>query len=435
MKFVFKKIIVTLLTLEARATLWRYRPKIIAITGSVGKTSTKDAIYAVLSGEFHVRKSEKSFNSDLGVPLTILGLPNGWSNPFLWCVNLFRGFFSCFRLTSSFPKWLILEVGADHPGDIRNLTKWLKPDLVVVTKLSDVPVHVEFFNSPKDVAREKSFLVQAVKDSGTLFLNADDEDVLAMREIKRHVKLITFSIDLPSDFQASNIELAYEKNSHDKKISGMTFKVNHNGSCVPIKVSGALGKQHVYPVLAALAVGQSLGLNLVEMISGLEGRILPPGRMRVLSGIKGSLIIDDTYNSSPVAVSEALRALNDIKTPGKKIVVLGDMLDLGKYSVKAHEKAGKEAVGIADTLITVGLKARDIANGALNNGMDEKNIFQFDESAEAGKYIQDILSEADLVLVKGSQGIRMEKIVEEIMAEPQLKDDLLVRQDKEWRNR
>ncbi|MDO8590711.1 MAG: cyanophycin synthetase, partial [bacterium] len=161
-------------------------------------------------------------------------------------------------------------------------------------------------------------------------------------------------------------------------------------------------------------------------------------------------VIDDTYNSSPVAVAEALRTLAEVKVDaspsaqdlaqddpearprGRKIAVLGDMLELGKYSIKAHEKAGKEAVGAADILVTVGLRARDIAMGALDNGMDEKNIFQFDDTKEAGKHVETIMAEGDIVLVKGSQGMRMERIVEEIMAHPEDKDILLVRQEEEW---
>src|SRR3989338_6438454 len=142
--------VVLLLTAQARAVLRKYHPHIIAVTGSVGKTSTKDAIYTVLSSKFFVRKSEKSFNSDVGVPLTILGCKNAWNNPFLWAKNLLEGF-ALLILKNHYPKWLVLEVGADRPGDIRKLARWLKPDVVVITALPDVPVHVEFFDSPEDV--------------------------------------------------------------------------------------------------------------------------------------------------------------------------------------------------------------------------------------------------------------------------------------------
>ena len=315
------------------------------------------------------------------------------------------------------------------------MAKWLIPEAVVVTRLSEVPVHVEFFKSPKEIIKEKGFLVQALEDHGTLFLNSDDRDVMGMREMKRQCRLVTFGIEERADFQASNLEIVYEKNSHGAVPSGITFKVNHNGNSVPISLRGALGRQHVYPALAALAFGESLGLNIVGMAESVMVYTTPPGRMRIIAGVKHTTIIDDTYNSSPVAVTEALRTLGEVKTSARKIAVFGDMLELGKYSAKAHEKAGKETVGVADILITVGIRARDIAIGALDNGMDEKNIFQFDGVAEAGKFVEGILVEGDIVLVKGSQGMRLELIVEEIMAEPERAGELLVRQGHEWKNR
>ena len=141
MKEIFKKFVVAALTFEAQVLLKRTRPKIVAITGSVGKTSTKDAVYAVLKEHVHARKSEKSFNSDIGVALTVLGLSNGWNNPFLWVKNIFDGALHAL-FQSNYPKVLILEMGVDRKGDMKRLTQWIKPDVVVVTRLPDVPVHV-----------------------------------------------------------------------------------------------------------------------------------------------------------------------------------------------------------------------------------------------------------------------------------------------------
>src|SRR3989338_4025790 len=146
MKNLFKKLIVFIITLEARAVLRKYKPKIVAVTGSVGKTSAKDAIYAVLAKSARVRKSEKSFNSEVGLPLTVLGAPNAWSNPLRWLQNIVDGIF-IILFTVEYPEWLVLEVGADRPGDIRSLSKWLQVDVAVITRLPEVPVHVEFFDS------------------------------------------------------------------------------------------------------------------------------------------------------------------------------------------------------------------------------------------------------------------------------------------------
>jgi UDP-N-acetylmuramoyl-tripeptide--D-alanyl-D-alanine ligase len=171
MKNFFKKIVTFIIEAQARAILKKYRPTIIAVTGSVGKTSTKDAIYTVLERTGFVRKSDKSFNSEIGVPLTILGVPNGWSNPFIWLQNITHGLELIF-LKSDYPKTLIIEVGADHPGDIKRVASWLRPDIAVITTVSKIPVHVEFFPSRKALLDEKLALARAVKSEGTLILPA-----------------------------------------------------------------------------------------------------------------------------------------------------------------------------------------------------------------------------------------------------------------------
>jgi len=170
-------------------------------------------------------------------------------------------------------------------------------------------------------------------------------------------------------------------------------------------------------------------LNLVAMSQALsEKHETQPGRMKIIEGIKGSTIIDDSYNSSPVAVNSALRTLGDIETKGRKIAVLGDMMELGEYSSDEHKKVGEMATNTCHMLVTVGLRSRDTATGALNAGMKEENIFQFEDSQKAGAYLQNIIEKEDVILVKGSRwAMRMERTVEEIMARPERADELLVR--------
>ena len=173
MKEFLKNIVIFILTIEAWLVVKKYKPKIIAVTGTVGKTGTKDALYIALAPFIFVRKSEKSFNSELGVPLTILGCPNAWDNPFLWVKN-FLDALSLLVNDRPYPKWLILEIGADHPGDIRRLMRWIRPDVNVITQFADVPVHVEFFNSPEEVNTEDALLAMGLPEGGVLVLNADD---------------------------------------------------------------------------------------------------------------------------------------------------------------------------------------------------------------------------------------------------------------------
>src|SRR3989338_7493023 len=176
MKHFFRHIITSILSAEARLLLARKKPKIIAITGSVGKTSTKDALYAVLKTHMRVRKSEKSFNSSLGVPLSVLGLPNAWGNPFGWLRNICEGLMAAL-FSDDYPEWLVLEVGVDRPGDMAAITAWVQPDIVVLTRLPHIPGPGEVFGAPEEGAKEKLQLFFALYENGILVYNNDDERV------------------------------------------------------------------------------------------------------------------------------------------------------------------------------------------------------------------------------------------------------------------
>lgn len=430
MKNILKNIIVYILTLEARLVLRKYKPKVIVVTGNVGKTSSKDVIYTILSSVFFVRKSEKSFNTEFGTPLAILRLPNAWGDTSLWIKNIIEGF-KLIILKNHYPKWLVLEAGADRPGDIEALSKWLKPDVVVMTHIPDVPVHIEFFKSADNLAKEKSYLVKALKDDGILILNSDDKQVLAMKEIVRDKKILTYGFAKGASIVASNESITYE----NSKPIGITFRVDHSGNSIPVEIKGVVGKQHIYPILSALAVGISQGLNIVKMETSLLKHESAPGRMRLIDGVNNSTIIDDSYNASPAAVAEALKTLKDINTTGKKIAVLGDMMELGEHSYDEHIKIGKLVAQTADILITIGMRSKYISQGANEAKMKKRDIFEFNDSVSAGEKLTKIIEDGDVVLIKGSQSIRAEKVVEKVMAQPDRKYKLLVRQEEEWKKR
>ncbi len=433
LKNFFKNIITAILLAEAKLILWKYKPKIIAITGSVGKTSTKDAVFAVLSKFFFVRKSEKSFNSEIGIPLTILGVPNAWNNPFLWLLNILDGL-SLLVNRKKYPEWLILEVGADRPGDIRKIAKWLTPDMNIITAFPKIPVHVEYFSSPQAVNEEDALFARVLRPDGYLILNHDDPEALAVRE-KTKARVVTYGFREEASLVGSYPLVLYEGESGNERPVGVTFKVDYDGNSVPIRLKGALGKSPEYNAMAALSLGKALGLNMITMVEALYLYDSPPGRMRLIPGVKNTLIIDDTYNASPLPAEIALEALHELAIKGRKIAALGDMLELGKYSTDEHRRIGEIAGKICNILITVGIRARGIALGALIAGLDEKNIFQFEDSREAGKHLEGILQAGDVALIKGSQSIRMERAVEEVMLHPEDKEKLLVRQDKEWQSR
>ncbi len=429
MKSIFKKIIAKALEIESRLVLKKYKPKIVAVTGNVGKTSTKDAIFSVMSGQFYTRKSQKSFNSEIGIPLTVLGMQNAWNNPFMWIWNIITSF-SLLLWKNHYPEWLVLEVGADRPGDIQSVSKWLHPDIVVITAFARVPVHVEFFRGREEVIREKKYLAEALKHDGVLIVNGDDDDAMRIRSEIKNTSIV-YGTDKVSDVIASDTKICYE----EKKPIGMTFKAGFGENSVPIIIKGSLGMQNIYSSLAALAVGMAQKINFVKAGEALLHHETPKGRMRIVPGIHDTIIIDDTYNASPKAVESALLALKDISYVKRKIAALGDMLELGKHSADEHYEIGKRVFGSADILITVGVRARKIAEGALDAGMAEDAIFQFDNAIEAGKFLKDFVKKGDITLLKGSQSMRMEKAVFEIMANPQQAKDLLVRQEEEWKRR
>ncbi|MDB5254357.1 MAG: UDP-N-acetylmuramoylalanyl-D-glutamyl-2,6-diaminopimelate--D-alanyl-D-alanyl ligase [Parcubacteria group bacterium] len=436
MKRIIRTAVVYLLTVEAKAVLKKYKPRIVAITGSVGKTSTKDSIQTVLSRFYDSRANVKSFNSEFGVPLTILGLPNQSRNLLGWIKNLIEGL-SLIFLPNHYPEWLVLEMGADAPGDIASLTAWVKPEIVVVTKLSKVPVHVEFFANPEDLFREKGNLVKALKPGGTLILNADDEDVVAYRNLSEE-KVILFGNGNGSDVVSRNYEIVYDAYGTEKDApllpKGIKCTIEYKDESEQVYLEGTVGAHHAYHALAAFAVCAALSEPFSIAAKSFKHHAPTPGRLRLIEGIKHSIILDDTYNSSPVAAEEALKALFSINTPGKKIAVLGDMLELGRYSIDEHKKIGILAAE-ADMLVTVGIRSRYTASFALDAGMDENNVLQFEDAKEAGAYLQNMIKEGDAILVKGSQSMRMERAVEEIMCHPEDKEKLLVRQDEEWQKR
>jgi UDP-N-acetylmuramoyl-tripeptide--D-alanyl-D-alanine ligase len=207
------------------------------------------------------------------------------------------------------------------------------------------------------------------------------------------------------------------------------------GSTVHIERKGYLGRVYAVAGAAACAVAQVLNIDLALLDKALSEYTPESGRMRILDGIKGSVLLDDTYNAAPKAMKHALDTLQSVDARGKKIAILGDMLELGKHTEKVHKEIGKQASQAAHTLITVGMRARFIAEGALNEGMNENNIFQFEDSRSAGKFAESLIQEGDVVLLKASQGIRMERAAEELLRYPEMREDLLVRQSEEWRGR
>lgn len=423
MKNILKAIVVLVLAFFARSVLHRYQPRIVMVTGSVGKTSTKDAVAAALATRFYVRKSEKSFNSEFGVPFTILGVGNPWNNPFAW-LSVLKSALALILLPNHYPNMLVLEVGADKPGDLARILKFATPDAVVVTRLPEISVHVEAYSSPEAVREEEFSPAHALSAGAPLIVSVDDAYALdsAMRTPAR---IITYGYAENANVRMRDTNFFESEGT----VMGMRTTIEMHAEHSACIVKGSVGATQVLPLAAAIAAASAFEIPLQEALLALRNYETPSGRGKLLPGRNGSIIIDDSYNSSPTAVEEALKTLKTFPRVKRRIAVLGDMLELGRYSVMEHERIAVLAGESADVIITVGIRAR--AFTIASNGAE---IMQFDNSRSAASALAGLIREGDIILVKGSQSIRTERIVEALLAN---KDDVevLVRQEKKWKQK
>lgn len=418
-----KKLLEKILRILTKAILARYNPEVVAITGSVGKTTTKDAIYTVLASTYNVRKNLKNYNNEIGIPLSVIGAEAGGKSLIKWFFVFVQALGLLIIKDKNYPNILVLEMGADKPGDIAYLTDLVPVKVGVVTAVA--PAHIEFFENLDQIAIEKGTLVKALPENGFAILNADDKKVFQMGS-QTKAKVVTYGLTANVDFQAGDIQISYDS----KNISGLSFKLRYQGNTEEVVLPKIIGKHFVGNILAAIAVGKIYDLDLLTVIKSLKDFETPRGRMKLIRGIKKTLLIDDSYNSSPQAATQALNQLAALQVAeGKKYAVLGDMLELGRQAEKFHNHVGQAVAQIkADYLVTVGELSRDVVRGAIEAGMAKDRCFNFRDSPEAGKFLQKRISQGDLLLIKGSRGIQMEKVVKELMAQPERAKELLVGQ-------
>ncbi len=428
----FKKIILLKLKWLAKMILAKYKPKIVGITGSVGKTSTKDAVFCVLKTKFRVRASIKNYNNEFGLPLSVIGSDSPGKNFFGWLAVFWQAYWLILFFAKDYPEVLILEMGVDKVGDMDYLTSIVKCDVGVITGIGEA--HLEAFGSVDKIQLEKGKLLKKLAKNGWAILNFDDEKTKALAAESK-VRVLGYGFNPGAEVSGSNLQFKFEESRNLDNLLGLTFKVSYEGSMVPVVLPEVIGGGAVYAALAAIAVGLTFKINLVEIAAALQKFVSPKGRMKLIDGIKHTLLIDDSYNSSPQSSLAAIDFIKRIETdqPFRKIAVMGDMLELGTYSEAGHREVGR-AVAVAkfDLLVTVGERAREISHGAKAAGLADDQIFSFSHNAEAGLFVQDRLKAGDLVLIKGSQGARMEQVVKELMANPLEAGILLVRQGAEW---
>ncbi|KKT14331.1 MAG: UDP-N-acetylmuramoyl-tripeptide-D-alanyl-D-alanine ligase [Parcubacteria group bacterium GW2011_GWA1_43_27] len=425
-----KIILQQVLKILARVFIARYHPRIVGVTGSVGKTGSRLAIAAVLAERWRVGQAQNNFNNEIGLPLAILGEPDsGYRNLLAWLGILIRAIKHLVIKQKDYPEVLVLEYGVDHPGDMNYLLAIARPEVAVITAIS--ATHLEFFGSVEGVAMEKSKLIASLPLQGTAVLNFDFSAVELIKN-KTKAKVIGYGEDRSAVVRLIGIDIS---KLPDSTIQGVSFRLAVGGSTVPVLIRETVGQPVVSMAAAGAAVGQAMGLSVLEITHGLEKFKPPAGRLRLIKGLTGSLILDDTYNSSPQAAAAALDILKvlPLNVGAKRWAVLGDMLELGADSENLHYEIGRRvADSKVDYLVTVGTASENITKGAQVAGLAYDESWHVTDTREAIKLIQQKVNKGDIILVKGSQGVRCERIVKGIMLEPERAGELLVRQSPPW---
>ncbi len=420
-----------------RQALERERPFVIGVAGSVGKSSTKTALGVALGvGEVgsSVVASIDSFNNELGLPLTILGLAAPGRSVLAWAGLVLKGSLTALGLLKLRARMFVLELGTDRPGNLAYLIKIAKPQVAVLTAIG--PEHTEFFGSVTGVAQEEGMIIRDLGPDDMVVINADDPEIARLTP-EVTARLMSFGTAEQAEVRLLSYKVRLEE--QQPEASGLDVTIAVLGATRTLQLTGTVGRSQAYAVAAALTVVSAIDGDDQLALSRLESRFHGmPGRMSLILGIKRTWLIDDSYNSSPLAALSALRDLAafPVAEDCRRIAALGDMLELGSLAEEFHTEVGRAvaAAGV-DMLVGCGTFAHIVARAARDAGMSDERIFTFAHSADAGRFIQDRLKTGDVVLVKGSQGVRMEKIVRELMAHPLRAQELLVRQTSDWLNK
>lgn len=366
--------------LQKLARYWRqqFSPQVIAITGSVGKTTTKELVSLVLARRFSTLKNVGNLNNEIGLPLTLLHL-------------------------NSTHQQVILEMGMYNLGEIKALCDIARPNIAVVTNVG--PSHLERLGSLEHIAAAKQEIVEGLDENDTAILNADDPLVMAMASHTK-ARIFTYGLTANADLWANEIV--------SEGLEGIRFVLHYQGEDIHVKVP-LLGRHSVHTSLRAAAVGLVQGLHWGEIVAGLQGS-QSQLRLVAVPGPHGSIILDDTYNASPASTIAALNLLRELDNP-RKIAVLGYMAELGSYEVEGHRKVGCRAADTVDILVTVGTHADTVANEAIACGLDASNVKVMPDTASVLEYLRTIAGNGDAILVKGSRSMAMETVVDGLSVE------------------
>lgn len=381
---------------------------IVGVTGSTGKTSAKEALGLVAK---HIWRDKAivapgNLNNEVGLPLAILDyqdVPSTWQYPLLLFSALLRAMF----LKPA--KCYVLEYAIDGPGDMKWLTGIAQPNWTVITNITSV--HLEYFNNQEELSSEKLQIIQRLPGGSSVIICGDDAGLLKRIKKSRKYAVYRYGKNSENDAKISSIKLGNSTTTFNFHMGTVRreFKIN------------ALGEHFALSVAPAIIFGINNKLSPDTVQRAIYDFKPVPGRGNVIVGANNSSIINDTYNANPLSVAAALDLLKQLSAKNK-VAVLGDMLELGKESEQAHYDVLKMASKIADTVITVGPRMRQAGGGNIN----------FKSPNEAAKYLKDNIERDSIMLVKGSQSIRMEIVVKAIMANPEIAGDVLPRQSRAW---
>lgn len=419
MKTLLRKIVLKKLEILARIKLRRMNAKVIGVTGSVGKTTCKDAIYDVLSKKYRVLKNKKSFNSEFGLPLTILHQDSGFGSAKDWVKILWKGFLRTFFVKDEYD-YIILEMGVDKPGDMDFLTSLAKPNIAVITAIKPAHLGDSQFNDIDEIFMEKSKICNGAE---ICLINHDDKYISTIKKDN----VCSYGKKNHTDYRVVNFEQTEE---------GIEFDVQNNGNSYQFYAS-LFGEYWTESLMPAIIIGFIESIGVKDIVDAISKFKLPPGRLSLIEGVKESLILDSSYNASSEAVKESLKVLDFFGKSREKrrVFIFGNMNELGKYSKELHEEVGAEIPKYCDMLLTVGDDVRYGASAANKHGMDSSNIKSFPSAKAAAKYYKEIMNFGDIVLVKGSQNkVRLEIFVKALMKHPEKAKELLVRQGENWHN-
>ena len=419
-----KIIIIKILNILSRKILAKYKPIVVGITGSVGKSSVKKVVCEVLKSKYKIADNKDYYKTEIGIPLAIIGIEGGGRSIAKWTRIIFSAFKMIIKKTE-YPEILILEMGVDRPDDMKKMLEVVKPNIGILTNIGKFPPHTKYFKNAKHIAKEKSLLIKSLKKKDLAILNCDDKFIKDLLENTRS-EIIKYGFNDDSIVKAEEIFLGDKKWKVESGLIGMSFKISYEGTTVPFRLSHALGRGQVYTALAASAIGIHFGYNLVEISEILSNYKPLPGRMSLIKGINNALIIDDTFNSNPSSAASALETLKKLDAT-RKIVVLGDMLELGEYCESGHREIGRLVPKSSDVLFAYGKKSRIISKQAEKSGMEKDKIFYFSNIDDLIKSLKIKIKSDDVILIKGSRAMHMEKIVAAVMAEPEKAEKLLVK--------